>query len=77
MSKKILQTALALAAANLFAYKDIYDVGVRVQQSDTKPLPIIKSQSKKEYCFVIKGKQIMATSHKDAVKRYNHKYIKR
>ena len=44
MSKKILQTALALAAASLSAYKDIYDVGVRVQQSDTKPLPIFKSQ---------------------------------
>lgn len=74
MSKKILQTALALAAANLFAYKDMYDEGVRIQQSETKPRPIPKSQHKKEYCFVIKGKQIMAMSRKDAIKKYNHKY---
>ena len=74
MSKKILQTALALAAANLFAYKDIYDVGVRVQQSDTKPLPIFKSQPTRAYYFVIKGKEILATSYKDAIKKYNHKY---
>ena len=74
MSKKMLQTALALAAANLFAYKDIYDVGVHVQQSDTKPLPVFKSRPKKEYYFVIKGKKILATSYKDAIKKYNHKY---
>lgn len=52
----------------------IYDVGVRVQQSDTKPLPIFKSQPKREYYFVIKGKEILATSYKDAIKKYNHKY---
>lgn len=74
MNKKILQTVLAMAAANLFAYKDMYDEGVRIQQSDTKPRPILKPQDKKEYCFVIKGKQIMATSRKDAIKKYNHKY---
>ncbi len=74
MSKKILQTALALAAANLVAYKDMYDEGSHIQQSDTKPRPIPKSQPKKEHYFVIKGKQIMATSRKDAIKKYNHKY---
>lgn len=40
----------------------------------TKPLPIFKSQPKKEYYFVIKGKEILATSYKDAIKKYNHKY---
>ena len=74
MSKKILQTALALAAANLVAYKDMYNEGLHIQQSDTKPRPIPKSQPKKEHCFVIKGKQIMATSRKDAIKKYNYKY---
>lgn len=74
MSKKILQTVLALAAANSFAYKNIYDVGVRVQQSDTKPLLIFKSQPKREYYFVINGKKILATSYKDTIKKYNHKY---
>ena len=74
MSKKLLQAALTLAAANLFAYKDMYDKGIRVQQLDTKPRPILKSQPKKERCFVIKGKHIMAMSRKDAIKKYNHKY---
>lgn len=67
MSKKILQTALAMAAANLFAYKDMYDEGVCIQQSDTKPRPIPKSQQKKEYCFVIKGKQIRDLVHNQKV----------
>ena len=74
MSKKLLQTALALAAANLAAYKDMFDEGLHMQQPDSEPRPILKSQPKKEYCFVIKGKQIMATSRKDAIKKYNHKY---
>lgn len=74
MSKKILQTALALVTANLVAYKDMYNEGLYIQQLDTKPRPIPKSQPKKEHCFVIKGKQIMATSRKDAIKKYNHKY---
>lgn len=74
MSKKILQTALALAAANLVAYKDIFDEDLHIQQSDTKHRPIPKSQPKKEHCFVIKGKQIIATSRKDAIKKYNYKY---
>lgn len=75
MRKKILQTALALAVANLVAYKDMYDEGLHIQQSDTKPRPTPKkSQPKKEQYFVIKCKQIMATSRKDAIKRYNHQY---
>ena len=65
---------LSVSSSNLSAYKDIYDVGVRVQQSDAKPLPIFKSQPKREYYFVIKGKEILATSYKDAIKKYNHKY---
>ena len=28
----------------------------------------------KQYNRIIKGKQIMATSRKDAIKKYNHKY---
>lgn len=71
MSKKLLQTALTLAAANLVAYKEMYDEDLYMRQ---EPRPILKPQSKKEYYFVIKGKQIMATSRKDAIKKYNHKY---
>lgn len=74
MSKKILQTALALAAANLVAYKDMFDEDLHMRQSDSEPRPIPKSQPKKEHYFVIKGKQIMATSRKDAIKKYNYKY---
>ena len=74
MNKKILQTALVLAAANLVAYKEMFDEDLHMQQPDLKPRPIFKYQPKEEHCFVIKGKQIMATSRKDAIKRYNHKY---
>lgn len=73
MNKKLLQAALGLAMANLVAYKDMYDEDL-CMQSNPEPRPILKSQPKKEYCFVIKGKQIMATSRKDAIKKYNHKY---
>lgn len=74
MSKKLLQAALGLAMANLAAYKEMFDEDLHMQQSDSKPRPIVKSQPKKEYYFVIKGKQIMATSREDAIKKYNHKY---
>lgn len=74
MSKKLLQTAMALAMANLTAYGDMFDEGLYTRLSDFKPRPILKPQPKKEYYFVIKGKQIMATSRKDAIKKYNHKY---
>lgn len=74
MSKKLLQATLGLAMVSLAAYKDMYDEGIHTQQPDSEPRPILKSQPKKEYCFVIKGKQIMATSRKDAIKKYNHKY---
>lgn len=74
MSKKLLQTAMALAMANLTAYGDMFDEDLYARQSDLKPRPILKPQPKKEHCFVNKGKQIMATSRKDAIKKYNHKY---
>lgn len=74
MSKKLLQATLGLAMVSLAAYKDIFDEDLHIQQSDTKPRPIPKSQPKKEHCFVIKGKQIIATSRKDAIKKYNYKY---
>lgn len=74
MSKKLLQTALGLAMANLVAYKDMFNEDLHMQQPDSEPRPILKSQPKKEYYFIIKGKQIMATSRKDAIKKYNHKY---
>lgn len=74
MSKKLLQAALGLAMANLVAYKDMVNEDLHMQQPDSEPRPILKFQPKKEYCFVIKGKQIMATSRKDAIKKYNHKF---
>lgn len=74
MRKKILQTALALVMANLAAYKEMFDEDLHMQQPDSKPRPIFKYHPKYEHCFVIKGKQIMATSRKDAIKRYNHQY---
>ena len=74
MSKKLLQTAMVMAMANLTTYGDMFDGTLYARQSDLKPRPIPKSQPKEEHCFVIKGKQIMATSRKDAIKKYNHKY---
>ena len=74
MSKKLLQATLGLAMVSLAAYKDMSNEDLHMRQSDSEPRPILKPQSKKEYCFVIKGKQIMATSRKDAIKKYNHKY---
>lgn len=36
----------------------------------------IKLNNKSTYKFIIKGREIVATSRKDAIKRYNHLYIK-
>mgnify|MGYP004527947529 FL=1 len=74
MSKKLLQATLSLAMVSLAAYKDMFNEDLHMQQPESEPRPILKSWPKKEYCFVIKGKQIMATSRKDAIKKYNHKY---
>ena len=81
MSKKLLQTTSNLAMASLAVYKDIFDVykdmsdeDLPMRLSDLKPRPILKPQPKQEHCFIIKGRQIMATSRKDAIKMYNHKY---
>ena len=74
MNKKLLQATLGLAMVSLAAYKDMFNEDLHMQQPDSEPRPILKSQPKKESCFVIKGKKIMATSRKDAIKKYNHKY---
>lgn len=75
MSKKTLRAAMALAMANLAMRQDsILDEGYYVQQQNLPLRPIYKYQPKTEHYFTIRGKQILATSRKDAIKRYNHKY---
>ena len=55
MSKKLLQTVMALVMANLAAYKDMFDDDLHMQQPDSEPRPILKSQPKKEYCSLSKA----------------------
>lgn len=73
MSNKLLQLAYILATSNLVAYKDLFNSDSNI----TKPnlsYPISTNCYKNEHYFTIKGKQILATSRKDAIKKYNHKY---
>ena len=66
---------MALAMAKLAMRQDsLFDKGYCVQQQKSPIRPIYKYQPKTEHYFTISGKQILATSRKDAIKRYNHKY---
>ena len=44
-----------MAAANLFAYKDMYDEGVCIQQLDTKPRPIPQISTQERTLFRNQG----------------------
>lgn len=65
--------------ANLVAagyYKDTYGVGRCYRPKDdygNAPIDMQKSRTKEQREFIINGEKIMATSRKDAIKKYNHR----
>lgn len=57
-------------------YNDTYGVGRCYRPKDyygNAPIDMQKSHPKEQREFIIKGEKIMATSRKDAIKKYNHR----
>lgn len=70
----MIQMALAMASLCQYAAKEEL-FGVKPHypsEKEVQPRRIVRPKQLHE--FVIKGEKIMATSRKDAIKRYNHKH---
>lgn len=77
MSRKMIQMALAMASMCQYAAKEeLFSARPRSQTEtrEVKPRMVHEAHPKQLHEFVVKGKKIMATSRKDAIKRYNQKY---
>lgn len=81
MRREILQhVAIAYAMAAYGGYENVYSMlfnehGRNIQLTDFSIFPSDKQKllSKELHEFTIKGVKIMATSKKDAIKKYNHR----
>lgn len=60
------------SGSNLYSDKNN---GIYGRISSNKRPVVIKRENKPEREFIIKGVKIMAYSKKDAIKRYQHKYL--
>lgn len=70
--KELLATAAMLSCEQLSGETPYR---TNLERSDNhKYTPKYKLPTKELHEFTIKGKTIMATSRKDAIKKYNHKY---
>ena len=76
MSRKMIQMALAMASLCQYAAKEeLFGVKPRCHsEKEVQPRRICEVRQKQLHEFTIKGENIIATSRKDAIKRYNHKY---
>lgn len=74
MSRKLMNLALMYTA--ITAYASEYPFGTPSPRLDTPngniPSDKQKCQPKEQHEFIIKGIKIMATSKKDAIKKFNH-----
>lgn len=71
----MIQMALAMASLCQYAAKEeVFGVNLTPSEKEVQPRRICEVRPKQLHEFVIKGEKIMATSRKDAIKRYNHKY---
>ena len=74
MSRNLMRMALIMAATAAYAQDDIF--GYSSPRLDTSsgniPSDKQKYKPKEQHEFTIKGIKIMATSKKDAIKKYNH-----
>lgn len=73
----MIQMALAMASLCQYAAKEEEVFGVKPHypsEKEVQPHRICEVRPKQLHEFVIKGEKIMATSRKDAIKRYNHKH---
>lgn len=69
--------ALAMASMCQYAAKEELFSGMHRPLSEVrvaKPCVAHEVHPKQLHEFIVKGKKIMATSRKDAIKRYNYKF---
>lgn len=75
MSRNLMRMALMMAATAAYAQGDIF--GSPSPRLDTSngniPSDRQKCQPKEQHEFIVKGVKIMASSKKDAIKKYNHR----
>nr|DAG28954.1 MAG TPA: hypothetical protein [Caudoviricetes sp.] len=75
MSRKLLNLALMYTAITTYASE--YPFGVPSPRLDTSngniPSDRQKCQPKEQHEFIVKGVKIMASSKKDAIKKFNHR----
>lgn len=73
----MIQMALAVASMCQYATKEELFSGMHrslPEVRENQPRIVHEVRPKQLHEFIVKGKNIMATSRKDAIKRYNHKY---
>ena len=70
----MLHMALAMASLCQYATKEELYSAEPHPLPELKPRRICEVRPKQLHEFIIKGEKIMATSRKDAIKRYNHKH---
>ena len=75
MSRNLMRMALIMAATAAYAQGDVFGCSrpMRGTPSGNIPSDKQKCQPKAQHEFVIKGVKIMASSKKDAIKKYNHR----
>ena len=75
MSRNLMRMALIMAATAAYAQDDIFGYSSPILDAPSGNIPSDKQkcQSKEQNQFTINGVKIMASSKKDAIKKYNHR----
>ena len=75
MSRNLMSMALMMAATAAYAQGDIFGSPSPRLDAPSGNIPSDKQkcQPKVQHEFTIKGVKIMASSKKDAIKKYNHR----
>ena len=75
MSRNLMRMALIMAATAAYAQDDIFGYSSPILDAPSGNIPSDKQkcQSNEQHEFTINGVKIMASSKKDAIKKYNHR----
>lgn len=74
MSRNLMRMALIMAATAAYAQDDIFGCSSPRLDAPSGYIPSDKQkcQQKTQHEFTVRGVKIMATSRKDAIKKYKH-----
>lgn len=75
MSRNLMRMAWMMTAMSVYAQGDVFGSTSLTLNTPKGNIPSDKQkcQPKAQHEFTIKGVKIMATSKKDAIKKYNHR----